>query len=389
MKESHTYAILKDNKNSKNLNINTNYQSPMRLRGRAIPKSQPLFESKVSKDVSPVADINQSIHSMIEIFNDFNISNEFSCVMSCTQISVTSSIGKIVDYDSSDSENSETTKKTEVEYYNQHDLDDSCDSLQEENSDEAGLLVTKTTKNIPRLIFHDYEFVNDKSHKNKIYWKCVHIKPLCKAQINTNLGYEIVKIVNIEHIHEPTIDYIAAKNMPTILIFWIDKANVILFKIMYYLSQLGRTSIASDFEQAILTCVTNFTICTSQSPAELAQNYIGFVDPEDENCWHLEVNDQYYVSFQFKENINNMQSICRIVCVLYQNFLQAIRIQKGLPRSNNSFEALHKSLSQDVGSHSNVNKLAKHLKNEQDLTDVLIEQINSGIVYPLFTIEKN
>ncbi|RNA16711.1 hypothetical protein BpHYR1_006808 [Brachionus plicatilis] len=201
-------------KNPKNLNVNTNYQSPMRLRSRAIPKSQPAFESKVSKDVSHVADINQSIHSMIETFNDFNISNEFSsCVMSSTQISVTSSIGKIVDYDSSDSENTETTKKTEVEYYNEHDLEDSCDSLQEEDSDEAGLLVTKTTKNMPRLIFHDYEFVIDKSHKNKIYWKCVHIKPLCKARIHTNLSYEIVKIVNIEHIHEPPIDDIAAKNV--------------------------------------------------------------------------------------------------------------------------------------------------------------------------------
>ncbi|RNA10698.1 hypothetical protein BpHYR1_019220 [Brachionus plicatilis] len=58
------------------------------------------------------------------------------------------------------------------------------------------------------------------------------------------------------------------------------------------------------------------------------------------------------------------------------------RIQKGLPRSNNSLEAWYKSLSQDVGSHPNVNKLAEHLKNEQHLTDVLIEQINSGIVYP-------
>ena len=45
-------------------------------------------------------------------------------------------------------------------------------------------------------------------------------------------------------------------------------------------------------------------------------------------------------------------------------------------------EAWHKSLSQDIGSHPNINKLAKHLKNEQHLTDVLIEQIKSGRVYP-------
>ncbi|RNA02870.1 hypothetical protein BpHYR1_049100 [Brachionus plicatilis] len=85
----------------------------------------------------------------------------------------------------------------------------------------------------------------------------------------------------------------------------------------------------------------------SQSPAELApvihyfeKNYIGLVDPEDENC--SRVVPKYPPS--------------------YWNLRK--RIQKGLPRSNNSLEAWHKSLSKDVGSHPDVNKLAKHLKNE-------------------------
>ncbi|CAF1121885.1 unnamed protein product [Brachionus calyciflorus] len=555
-------------KNLKKLNLNTNYQSPMRLRSRAIPKSQPVYKSTVSEDVSPETDISQSIHSMIDTFNDFTISNEFSsCVMSSTQISVSSSIGKIVDYDSSDSEiydSSESNKKTQVEYYNENDLNDSSNSLQEENSDEAGLLVTKTTKNMPRLIFQDYEFVIDKSHKQKIYWKCVHIKPLCKARIHTNLSYEIVKIVNNEHIHEPPIDDIAAKNVrvdikkrasetsenPRKLITdcltklplssaplisstrgltqmvqrerqkvnnfgreaksreevnlnieytvthtgenfvlfdsgSVDRERIIIFGTTKNLELLNSEStwfvdgtfdispdvfiqlftvniikggknlpllyallpnkekssyervfkfisknvsnkpefIVSDFEQAILNCVTKyyskskvsgcyfhlasnlwkkvskkglvktyrlnenfrkffkylkvlpfvplkdtiyaFEFIKSQSPAELApvihyfeKNYIGFVDPEDENC--SRVVPKYPPS--------------------YWNLRK--RIQKGLPRSNNSLEAWHKSLSQDIGSHPNVNKLAKHLKNEQHLTDVLIEQINSGIVYP-------
>ncbi|CAF0922766.1 unnamed protein product [Brachionus calyciflorus] len=58
------------------------------------------------------------------------------------------------------------------------------------------------------------------------------------------------------------------------------------------------------------------------------------------------------------------------------------RVEKNLPRSNNSIEAWHKSLSQDIGSHPSVNKLAKHLKSEQHLTDVLLEQIRGGLVYP-------
>ncbi|RMZ99930.1 hypothetical protein BpHYR1_038567 [Brachionus plicatilis] len=72
----------------------------------------------------------------------------------------------------------------------------------------------------------------------------------------------------------------------------------------------------------------------SHSPAELApvihyfeKNYIGLVDLEDENC--SRVVPEYPPS--------------------YWNLSK--RIQKGLPRSNNSLEAWHKSLSKDVGSH--------------------------------------
>ncbi|CAF1005416.1 unnamed protein product [Brachionus calyciflorus] len=116
--------------------------------------------------------------------------------MSSPKISVVSSFGKIVDYDSSDSETIETNKKTQIYFYNENDLDDSFDAFEEKKSDEV--------KN---------EFVIDKSHKNKLYLNCVQVKPLWKARVYTNLNYEKVKIVNLEHIHEPPIDYIATKNV--------------------------------------------------------------------------------------------------------------------------------------------------------------------------------
>ncbi|RNA23754.1 hypothetical protein BpHYR1_011855 [Brachionus plicatilis] len=94
----------------------------------------------------------------------------------------------------------------------------------------------------------------------------------------------------------------------------------------------------------------------SQSPAELApvihyfeNNYIGLVDPEYENC--SRVVPKYHPG--------------------YWNLRK--RIQKGLPRSNNSLEAWHKSLLKDVGSHP----------------DDYIDEINWGLSqYTLSTLYK-
>ncbi|RNA33836.1 hypothetical protein BpHYR1_031146 [Brachionus plicatilis] len=90
-----------------------------------------------------------------------------------------------------------------------------------------------------------------------------------------------------------------------------------------------------------------------ESPAELApvihyfeKNYIGLVDSENKNC---------------SRNGSKMVYLGQII---------AWRLGISL------------EVSQDVGSHPNVNKLAKHQKNEQHLADLLIEKINSGIVYP-------
>ncbi|RNA31545.1 hypothetical protein BpHYR1_018914 [Brachionus plicatilis] len=330
----------------------------------------------MSKDVSPVADINQSIHSMIETFNDLYISNEFSCVMSNTQISVTSSIGKIVDYDSSNSENSETTKKTEVEYYNEHDLDDSCDSLQEENSDEAGLLRASETSENP--LTHTCE--------NFVLFDSGSVDPQRIIIFGTTKNLELLNSKSTWFI-DGTFDISpdvftqlftfniikGGKNLPLVYAFLPNKEQPSYGRVFMFISKNVSNKpefIVSDFEQAILNCVPilpfvplmdtfyAFEFIKSQSLAELApvihyfeKNYIGFVDPEDENCSR--------VVPKFPPGYWNLRK----------------RIQKGLPRSNNSLDTWHKSLSQDFGSHPNVNKLANYLKNEQHLTDVLIKNL--------------
>ncbi|CAF0927297.1 unnamed protein product [Brachionus calyciflorus] len=56
------------------------------------------------------------------------------------------------------------------------------------------------------------------------------------------------------------------------------------------------------------------------------------------------------------------------------------RVLNDMPRSNNSIEAWHKALAQDVQSHPTIDKLLRHIQKEQSLTDTLIHQVEHGIV---------
>ena len=71
-------------KNLKNLIVDSNYQSPIRLRNRVIPKSQPLVKSKIVNENKDAHVSNEiSTQSIIDSFNDFSISSHFSpCVIS-------------------------------------------------------------------------------------------------------------------------------------------------------------------------------------------------------------------------------------------------------------------------------------------------------------------
>ena len=48
-------------------------------------------------------------------------------------------------------------------------------------------------------------------------------------------------------------------------------------------------------------------------------------------------------------------------------------VLENLPRSNNSIEAWHKSLAQDINSHPETNKLINHLVKEQHLMEICLE----------------
>lgn len=55
---------------------------------------------------------------------------------------------------------------------------------------------------------------------------------------------------------------------------------------------------------------------------------------------------------------------------------------ENLSRSNNSIEASHKAISQDIHSHPETNKLISHLFKEQHFIEICLEQINSGVLFP-------
>ncbi|CAF0992663.1 unnamed protein product, partial [Brachionus calyciflorus] len=58
------------------------------------------------------------------------------------------------------------------------------------------------------------------------------------------------------------------------------------------------------------------------------------------------------------------------------------RVLENLPRSNNSLEAWHKAVAQEINSHPEINKLVNHFIKEQHLAEICLEQIKCGYVYP-------
>lgn len=133
----------------------TNFiDSPIRLRSRNVPR--PL--AKKSKEII----INEPIQES-ESIDDSNISenlaNNFSKL--------------IVDYSSSDSDVDDIDANSEKEeIYDVNDLNNSRESDVDELDDNSPqelsnhkVILTKTTKDRPLLIYEDYEYILEKKHK--------------------------------------------------------------------------------------------------------------------------------------------------------------------------------------------------------------------------------
>lgn len=70
------------------------------------------------------------------------------------------------------------------------------------------IILTKTTKNKPLLICGDYEYIFEKKHQSKIYWRCNYESfsknnRHCKARLHTDLDNKPIKFSKKTHNHDP------------------------------------------------------------------------------------------------------------------------------------------------------------------------------------------
>ncbi|CAF1124225.1 unnamed protein product [Brachionus calyciflorus] len=188
------------------LSLNSNsgdYQSPLRLRNRAISRKEAKNTSTTSVTTTP-----SFVNSSVNTTYDLN--------PTCSYSFHSSGVSKIVDY-SSESESNEI-EPNNLSYYDISDLDDSSEEICEEvvecedGVEEEKVIVSKTTKSKPKLIFEDEEFILEKTYKGKMYWKCAYSKPQCRARIHTDLNYKPIAFPNPNHsIHLPRVENVMCK----------------------------------------------------------------------------------------------------------------------------------------------------------------------------------
>ncbi|CAF0988970.1 unnamed protein product [Brachionus calyciflorus] len=70
---------------------------------------------------------------------------------------------------------------------------------------DEGVIVTKTSSNKPKLIKNGHEFIIDKTHGEKVYWKCDYKKIKCGVRLHTDLNHKpLNKLEIMSHpLHEP------------------------------------------------------------------------------------------------------------------------------------------------------------------------------------------
>ncbi|CAF0711344.1 unnamed protein product [Brachionus calyciflorus] len=71
------------------------------------------------------------------------------------------------------------------------------------NDVNEDLNFSKTSRDKPKLIFQNHEFILEKQYKDTLYWKCAYSKPQCIERIHKNLKREPIKLKNLNHIDEP------------------------------------------------------------------------------------------------------------------------------------------------------------------------------------------
>ncbi|RNA18654.1 hypothetical protein BpHYR1_040038 [Brachionus plicatilis] len=122
----------------------------------------------------------------------------------------------IVNYSSSDSDGIDdadnlTTTVTKT-FYNINELVDSSDEesvVENEghNSSEQKIIFSKTTKDKALLICGDHQYIFEKKHESRMYWRCNYEsykkgKKHCKQRLRTDLDCKPLKLTKTVHNHD-------------------------------------------------------------------------------------------------------------------------------------------------------------------------------------------
>ncbi|CAF1141326.1 unnamed protein product, partial [Brachionus calyciflorus] len=227
------------------------------------------------------------------------------------------------------------------EFFNENDFfEESIDeivhkvqniTLKDDEKDE--ITFSKTKQNKLKLVYQNEEYIFEKAYSGKNYWRCVVHKPIqCRARIHTNL--ENTKIIHFSdnHFHEPEPDILTCKLVATAIK---ERAKATTEKPRTVIPFVPVRDVIYVFKE--LSCT---------APAEIKdifgyfeKNYIGLI----------------------KEKESSLRSVPPFPIQTWNVF---DRVIKNLPRSNNSLEAWHRSLSQDILSHPVVNKCIKQFIRE-------------------------
>lgn len=190
--------LLKLNDDDKN-----GYSSPRVLRNnRIIPRAEIKSKNKKNKNIDNIQlEVNLTVKSNSVITPLVNIV-DYSDSESTLTVNDEIDEGDLDTFSVNDEiEECDFEEKIdqskEIQYYEEEeeDIESHVQVLDESTEKSIEPIFTFTTKGKPKMVYGDQEYMYEKTHGEKIYWRCTVSKPIqCNARIHTNLEKKIVKL---------------------------------------------------------------------------------------------------------------------------------------------------------------------------------------------------
>ncbi|CAF0926976.1 unnamed protein product [Brachionus calyciflorus] len=295
------------------------------------------------------------------------------------------------------------------------------------SSHSSCLKIVATQQYRPKLAEQGYFFTIDKMDTNVIYWKCERTGSKkvskCPGRAQSN-GFVKPILETIEHNHEPDPireevlvviarilkrSYLTNENPRTIIKECLENLSseaaaimprmnsltqkirrILRKKIVYGKNPESVNEIDLKAELKITLRKEAFlwddsgaddhkrilVFATERNIAILNEVKIWFIDGTFDSC--PLIFKQIFTVQAFK---NGSRSVREKVRFAPASWNVHDRVLKDMPRTNNNIESWHKNFETDAKKHPTINGLVNQFQKEQSLTDMLIDQLNSGDVY--------